>query len=95
MNWEMIGAAGVIATLTYLARQVRTSNRATRRAGVRELLDQSLRRTPDALSTLLVRRTRRAVCRPSHPSSDANGARALYHPDGVVNLSPEGLDERR
>lgn len=43
MNWEMIGAAGVIATLTYLARQVRTSNRATRRAGVRELLDQSLR----------------------------------------------------
>ena len=28
-------------------------------------------------------------------SSDANGARALYHPDGVVNLSPEGLDERR
>jgi len=29
MNWEMIGAAGVIATLTYLARQVRTSNRAS------------------------------------------------------------------
>lgn len=48
MNWEMIGAigeilgaGGVIATLAYLSRQIRASTRATRRAAMQEVLDQS------------------------------------------------------
>ncbi len=48
MNWEMIGAvgeilgaAGVIATLAYLARQIRSSTQATRRAAMQEVLDQT------------------------------------------------------
>jgi len=47
MNWEMIGAigevigaAGVMASLIYLALQIRTSNRAARQATMQELLDR-------------------------------------------------------
>lgn len=46
MNWdaigavgEILGAAGVIVTLAYLARQIHVSNRAARRAAEQELMD--------------------------------------------------------
>ena len=49
MNWDMVGAigevlgaAGVIVTLAYLAGQVRASNRAVRSATMQELLDETL-----------------------------------------------------
>ena len=49
MNWEMVGAvgevlgaAGVIVTLVYLASQIRVSNRAARSAAMQELLDETL-----------------------------------------------------
>ena len=48
MDWEMVGALGeivgalgVIATLIYLARQIRISNAASRRATMQELIDRT------------------------------------------------------
>jgi hypothetical protein len=38
---EILGAAGVIVTLGYLAAQIRSNTRATRRAAMQELLDQT------------------------------------------------------
>ncbi len=54
---EILGAAGVIVTLGYLAAQIRSNTRATRRAAMQELLDQTghlldhISSTPEAAAT--------------------------------------------